>query len=187
MAPDMKGASAMVKRVTGRLSGWYHARRRTARLLLAALPLVILVGLGWWGVRNMALRSADHLTVTITPIGGGGVIWQHTFGQKDAQQAQDLLNNRTIAAGPFSRSYGMVPTGADWHYHLAFTWHGILIETADTRIDIIPEVYAISSLGLPDLGVHWANSFSLLASIAPEHGVSILLPPGYHFPGSSSQ
>ena len=177
----------MVKRITGRLPGvrgWYQRRRRRTRLLLAALPLVILIGLSWWGVRDMALRSADHLTVTITPLsGGGGIVWQHTFGQRDATQAQDLLNDHTIAVGPFpfSRSYGKAPApGGLWRYQLAFTWHGILIETATVRLDAVPEFYAISSLGIPDLDSHWANNSSLLAAIAPENGVSIPLPPDYN-------
>ena len=180
----------MVKRITGRLPGvrgWYQRRRRRTRLLLAALPLVILIGLGWWGLRNMALRSADHMTVTITRLsaddGGptGGLVWRYTFGRKQASQAQDLINNHTVARGPFSRLGGVVPVpGGHWAYHLAFTWHGILIETAYVRLDMAPEFYSLSSLGIPDLDAHWAVSSSLLASISPENGVSIPLPPDYN-------
>lgn len=183
----------MVKRVTGRWSGirgWYQRRQRRARILLVVLPLVVLIGLSWWGVRDIALRSADHMTVTITRLsaddGGpaGGVVWRHTFGQQQAAQAQDLLNNHTVAHGPFSRQYDKVPIpGGHWSYQMAFTWHGILIETATVRLDAMPESYTLSSLGIPDLASHWttrATNFSLLASITPENGVSIPLPPGYN-------
>ena len=176
----------MMKQVTGRLSDWYRERRRGTRVVLIALPLLILIGLGWWGLRDMALRSADHMTVTITRLsadaGGpaGSVVWRYAFGQRQAAQAQDLINNHTAAHGLFSRNYGKVPVpGGNWAYHLAFTWHGVLIETAYVRLDAAPESYALSSLGIPDLDSHWVYNYSLLASIAPENGVSIPLPSSY--------
>lgn len=184
----MNGAATVVRRTTGRISGWYRERRRRTRILLIALPLLILVGLGWWGARDMALRAADHLTITITRIsaddGGpaGSLVWRHTFGQKQATQAQDLLNNYTTAVGPFSPMRGQVLVpGGNWRYHLAFTWHGTLIETADVRLDAAPESYAISSLGIPDLDLHWTDGTSLLATITPDQGISIPLPPGYRY------
>ncbi|MGH2485606.1 MAG: hypothetical protein ACRDHE_06310, partial [Ktedonobacterales bacterium] len=45
------------------------------------------------------------------------------------------------------RNYG----GPAWHYHLAFSWHGVVVETADMTQNGSPETYTISALGIPDL------------------------------------
>jgi hypothetical protein len=123
-------------------------------MFLAALVLMLCLGGSYYGVREVALRIADHLTVTITrspfstdgPV--GSVVYQRTFGRTLAAEAEHLLNDETE---PYTHPYGNLWGGHEWHYHLAFTWHGMLIETADVDTMDPPEDYAISALGLRDL------------------------------------
>ena len=171
-----------------RVTGWYHRRRRSVRILLVALPLILLLSAGYLGVRAMALRSADHLTITVTRMdadtGGpaGSVVFRHTFGHAVASRAEQLLNDDTVAHGLFSTGGTLPFFGSRWHYHLAFTWHGLLVETADYTHDIVPEVYTISALGLPELSTRWAEdrnlqAYSLIALLSDASGVTIPLPP----------
>lgn len=79
---------------------WYRARSRRTRTTLAAQLLLILFG-GLYGVREVALRSADHLTVTVSrltdePDGrAGSLVYQRTFGRALAADAEHLLNDET--------------------------------------------------------------------------------------------
>lgn len=161
MAYRNERAMAMLKRLTD----WYQGRRHRTRIRLAALVLFMVLASAYLGVRAAALRSADHLTVTVTrtsisPDGpAGSIVYQQIFGRSLAAQAEHLLNDETTAhlalpligklVGPRE---GIQPYGGrNWHYHLAFTWHGVLVETADVTCDVAPESYTLSALGLPSL------------------------------------
>jgi hypothetical protein len=151
----------MVKWITA----GYHRLSRKTRLVLTAFVLLVFLGSGYYGAREAAPHSADHLTVTVTrtsisPDGpAGSVIYQHTFGRPLVVEAEHLLNDETTAhlALPLigklvDPSEGTQPyDGRNWHYHLAFTWHGVLVETADVTCDVVPEFYTLSALGLPSL------------------------------------
>jgi hypothetical protein len=122
------------------------------RVFLAALTLVVLMGGVYLGVREVALHLADHLTITVTrsPYSTdgptGSVVYQHVFGRDLTAKAENLLNDDTK---PYTRPYGTLWGGHEWHYHLAFTWHGLLLETADVDTVTLPERYTISALGIP--------------------------------------
>ncbi|MGH2486643.1 MAG: hypothetical protein ACRDHE_11580 [Ktedonobacterales bacterium] len=171
------------------MTDWYHRRRRSVRILLVALPLVVLLSAGYLGVRALALRSADHLTITVTRLEADAsgpadsVVYRRTFEQALSSRAEQLLNDDTVAHGPFSPLGGTLPFfGSRWHYHLAFTWHGLLVETADYTHDIVPVQYTISALGLPELSTRWAEDshlqgYSLIEALSEASGVTIPLPP----------
>lgn len=173
----------------GRVTGWRQRHHRSIRILLIALPLAIALSASYLSVRELALRSADHLTITVTRLGddtsgpAGSVVFHRTFGQALAKRAEQLLNDDTIPHGPFDRPGGMLPySGAEWHYHLAFTWHGVLVETADLSRTVLPEQFTISSLGLPDISERWAedrqlNGYSLIGTLSDAAGGIIPLPP----------
>jgi hypothetical protein len=137
----------------------------------------------------MALRHADHLTITVTRMEAdasgpaGSVVFRRTFGQALASRAEQLLNDDTVAHGMFFPLGGTLPFfGSRWRYHLAFTWHSLLVETADYTHDIVPEQYTISALGLPELNRRWAEDrnlqgYSLIEALSEASGVTIPLPP----------
>lgn len=139
-----------------RLRNWYRGKRRGTRILLALLALVVVLGGGYWGLREVAIRSADHVTVTVTdsPFSTegvvGAIVYQHTFGREFAADAEHVLNDETKVVLPFdwSAGGGILYGGQNWHYHLAFTWHEILVETMDVTCDHMPEDYTISALGV---------------------------------------
>jgi hypothetical protein len=117
--------------------GWYRGKRLRARLALVAVPLLLLAS--YLGVREVALYSADHLTITVTQpsLGADQVVYQHTFGRSLAAEAEHLLNDKTTALwswpltivfhqpSPGSYGTGSHPT---WRYQLTFTWHGMVVE-----------------------------------------------------------
>lgn len=140
-----------------RITGWYRGKRRRTRILLAALVVLLCMGSVYWGVREAAIRIADHLTVTATCTQTntacptvGAVIFQHTFGRTLAADAEHILNDETVSMSPFDFRIGgsTLDGGSNWHYHLAFTWRGILVETMDVTCEALPEYYTISALGL---------------------------------------
>ncbi|HKV85223.1 MAG TPA: hypothetical protein VJN88_11755 [Ktedonobacterales bacterium] len=168
-----------------RLTGWYRNRRRRTRAVLAALALVICLGGVYYGVREVALRNADHLTITVTPDAQGhqAPIYRHTFGPSLTAEAEHLLNNVATPISDFSDLPDNLTgySGPLWHYHLAFTWHGVLIETADMLYDGLFEIYTISALGLPEPHKRTATSSSdrypIITSLILDSGFSIPLPP----------
>ena len=155
-----------------RIAEWYRGKRRRTRMLLAALALMVCLGGIYWGLREVAIRSADHLTVTVTRSAlsqdgiEGSVIYQQTFGRSLTADAEHILNDETKVVSPFDWSVGggILYGGQNWHYHLAFTWRGILVETMDVTCDGLPESYTISALGLV---APWAVQSS---SSGPQYG-----------------
>lgn len=144
-----------MKRAIRQLKDWRHAKRRRTRVLLIAIPLVLLVA--YLGAREVAARSADQLTVTITQMNPQHsiVIYHQVFGAAMAKEAAHLLNDEAHAylelpgtGVPASLYYGPA-----WHYHLAFSWHGILIETADMTENGKEETFTLTALGMPDVRV----------------------------------
>lgn len=170
------------------LAGWWHAKRRRTRVLLAALVLVICLGGSYLGLRDAAHHSADHLTITVTPDAQGHLtpIYRHTFGPSLTGEAEHLLND---VATPIS-TFTSLPDNLSgyssplWHYHLAFTWHGVLIETADMIYDGEFEIYTISALGLPEPQKRTATSSSdrypILTSLMLDSLWAIPSPPATH-------
>lgn len=142
---------------------WYRARSRRTRITLAAQLLLILFGGLYGGLREVALRSADHLTVTVSrltdePDGrAGSLVYQQTFGRALAADAEHLLNDETNT-GYVGTS--LPSSSPPWRYHLSFTWQGILVETADVSTMTFPEMWTISALGLPDLQERWPKDLS---------------------------
>lgn len=68
--------------------------------------------------------------------------------------------------------------GPIWHYHLAFTWDGIEVETADMTYQTGYESYHISALGLPDLRERRGDPnsrtyFPLIHQLAADAGVPV--------------
>jgi hypothetical protein len=130
---EEKGAYAMGKHVMS----WYRGKRLRARIALVAVPLLLLAS--DLGVREVALHSADHLTITVTQpsLGADQVVYQHTFGRSLAAEAEHLLNDKTTALWswpltmvfhqPSPGSYG-TGSHATWRYQLTFTWHGMVVE-----------------------------------------------------------
>lgn len=147
-----------------RMSSWCHNRRRPTRIFLVMLTVVVCLGTVYWGTREQAIRVADHVTITVTRTGNGigslpnvipdgpagSIVYQHTFGRALAAEAEHLLNDETVIPSPFDTSLGgsTLDGGHERHYHLAFTWHGILVETVDVTCEALPEYYTISALGL---------------------------------------
>lgn len=153
----------MLRRVRERLADWYHGLSRDARIFLTILVLLGCLGGGYFGVREVALRIADHVTVTVTresdePDGrAGSVVYQQTFGRTFTAAAEHLLNDETNA-GTIGTSLPS-PNPAR-HYHLSFTFRGLLVETADVSTATFPELWTISALGLPDLQERWPKGTS---------------------------
>lgn len=144
----------MVKRTAWRVMAWYRGLSRDRRIGLSALAMLIILGAGYIGIRDVALRTADHVEVTVTGP-DGQVIFRQTFGQPFTSKAEHLLNDETH---PQSENGTSLPSpSASQHYHLAFTWEGILVETADVTTDVWPELWFISALGIPDLQTHEPN------------------------------
>lgn len=166
------------------LSSWYHGARRHTRALLVAIALLLLIVGCYGGIRELALRSADHVTVTVTrsndsPDGPhGSLVYQHTFGRPLAAEAQYLLNNETSPPSYLSYLTGLGGSalfgGLQWDYRLTFTWHGIVIETADMLAMESPERFSISALGLSDLRPHITKNNlaggSIIAQLAKDSG-----------------
>lgn len=144
----------MVKRRAARLADGYRTLSRQTRIFLTALLLLICLGGGYYGVREVALRNADQLTVSVTRLGdgpdgrAGSLIYQQVFGRALAAEAEHLLNDETNTGYVGTSLPSSAPAR---HYHLSFTWQGILVETADVSTMTYPEVWSISALGLPDL------------------------------------
>ena len=169
--------------MTERLSGWYRAR-----VLLVALPLIVLIGLGWWGARGVALRSADSLTITIVQ-DGKGFVYALSFGSAVAQEAQRILNDSSLAEPHlsvlgFGATYGGYRAyyGPPWWYTLDFQWHGLVIESASMTENGSPETYSVSALGLPDprtFVFNGAKMHSLIDQLAQDSHVAIPQSPYY--------
>ena len=154
---------------------------------MIALPFLLLGA--YFVAHGAALHSADHLTITVTPVAPSHQtpIYRQVFGPAIAADAQRLLNDdassiaqsRLQDLGDNLTSY----TGPIWHYHLAFTWHGVVIETADTLYDGTPEFFTVSVLGLPELSKRSAVSASatdrhpILTSLVRDSGGAIPAPP----------
>lgn len=176
-------------------------RWRNMRVWLIGLLLIVLLGGIYMGLREMALRSADHLQVTVTQTFGGPyqVVYQHTFGRTMATDAEHMLNDETTLAwdpsllpilapfvGTSSFNVGTVLTGNHpiWKYQLTFFWHGLVVESTSTDDSQLPEYFSISSLGLADLHTHRTvnNGFqvySLVQRLAADSGGAIPTSPGY--------
>lgn len=175
-----------------RMMKWYQARSHRTRIILAALLMLFFLGVIYGGVREAALRNADRLVITITRTAestdgpAGGVVYHQAFGHALTADAQHLLNDRTDAPSyasllSFPAYNPQVVPGPQWHYHLAFFWRGILVETADMTDDQSPEVYRLSALGLPDLRTRIPSDprgtgFSILEQLSKDSGGSIPVP-----------
>lgn len=177
----------MVRHPFHRLAAWYGRKRMASRLALIALPLMLL---GTYVIaRDAALRSADHLTISVMPehLGNQTPIFQRTFGAPLAMDAQRLLND---VATPIAESHLQDLgdnlsnySGPVWQYHLAFTWHGVVIETADMLYDGNPEFFTVSVLGLPEMKKRSAVSgsakgrYPILTNLVRDSSGSIPMPP----------
>lgn len=186
----MKGSAERKRRAVKQFSRGWRGTRRGIRVLLVSISLLLLISGIYYGMRELALHIADHVTVIATrspwsPDGpSGSIVYQHTFGHTLAADAEHLLNHETSA--PSYLSYlSTLPGGTalvgglNWHYRLTFTWHGIVIETADMTAMDSPERFSISALGLPDLRPHITkNSLeggSIIAQLARDSGGAIPL------------
>lgn len=135
-----------------RLASWYQGMPRQRRIRLVALLLTVVVGGSYWGLREVAIRVGDHMRVTVTRInadaGGpaGSLIYTGTFGSALATEAERLLNDAAWVG--FNNEGGNLNTPPAWHYHLAFTWRGMLVETVDVDRFGTPLNYSISALGV---------------------------------------
>lgn len=145
-----------------RLTLWYHRRHRSVHILLVALPLILMLSAGYLGVRAMALRSADHLTVTITRLvdepGGraGSIVYRQTFGRTLASEVEHTLNDKVYVyslTDSITGHLGGGQPGYPWRYHLAFTWRGLVVETVDVSAWGGAGRFIRSALGLSDLRV----------------------------------
>lgn len=167
------------------LTNWYRGKRRRTRILLAALALCIIVGGVYWGLREVAIRIADHMTVTITrtsPDAGGptgSIVYQRTFGRSLAADTEHFLNDDTIISTvftPFQVDGGTLYGGPKWHYHLAFTWRGLLVETVDVTCDHLPSQYMISALGLEAPWQVWDGTNAVILQLVQASGGAIPAP-----------
>lgn len=165
-----------------KLIDWYHGRKRRARILLVAVPLIFVLSLGWWGLRGLALQSADSMTITIVQ-DGKGVVYARGFGPTIAQEAQRILNDPTLAEPNLNLlGFGEVHSGfrayygPAWNYTLDFKWHGFVVESASMSENGSPETYSISALGLPDPRMfvfNGAKMHSMIDQLAQESHVAI--------------
>lgn len=170
-----------------RIATWYHARKRTIRITLTLVALALVFS-AYLGVRSVALRSADSLTITILQ-DGKGFIYAHNFGPSLAQEAQRILNDPSLAEPYFQfLGYGEVHWGFHpyygpaWRYTLTFAWHGLVIESASMVENGSPETYSISALGLPDPRAFLFNGaklHSLIDQLSQDGHVAIPQSPYY--------
>ena len=171
-----------------RLTGWYHGLPSDSPIpvvmLLAILLVPVLLGAGYLGIRDLALRSADSMTVTVTRIAdgpdgrAGSLVYQHAFGRAVTAQVEHQLNDET-ASGNRQGTSLPVPQSSWWQYHLAFSWMGLTVEVADGDTMQIPDRFGFAALGssfeAPRLGTYG----SILALIAQASGGAIPIPPGF--------
>lgn len=177
-----------MRRAYYRLKYWYGRHSVRTRILLVALPLFLLVT--YASVRELALRSADHVTITIIQsnveqdVGHAGVVYRQTFGADIAGAAEYLLNDeaRPYMDLPTSNVPARLYFGPTWRYHFAFYWHGFTVEVADMTYSGGAETYTISALGMPDLRVRrWLDNapvwYAGIRQLAQQSGGAIPLPP----------
>lgn len=163
----------MVKRV----AGWYRERQRKTRMLLATLVVLCVVMSGAYLGRGVIARHiATTMTVTVTCAqsndvcsGAGEVVFHHTYGPLDAQDAQWRLMLETDSYS-FRNRGSILEGGLNLRYHLVFTCLGYTVETADTWADSIPESWVISSPGMaqPSTRIDWNGS--VMAEIVRDSG-----------------
>ena len=85
-----------------RMSSWGRKLPRRSRNCLAVLTLCVVLGGGYYGIREVAQRVADHLTVTVTRVSdepdgrAGSLVYQATFGRPVAAEAENLLLSDVI-------------------------------------------------------------------------------------------
>lgn len=167
---------------------WYVRRRRVTRVVMILVPFILVTYLG---ARELALRSADQLTITITQLDAGStsVIYRQAFGSGLATYTQSLLNDESVSHPRIAwlmSSESHPYYGPAWRYHLAFFWHGLLIETADMTENGGPETYSLSALGIPDLRVRVNDGpqwFSIVTHIAKASSGVVPLSPYTSSPG----
>lgn len=145
-------------------------------LIVSVLLLTVLIGSAY-GMHELSLRVADHMTVTIIqtfPPGPSPTVFHQTFGRSLAEQMEGLLNDRTSA--PKVDPGGVIGTGEHptWEYHFTFTLKGVVLESAWAEYQMEPELYSVSALGIADgQKIGW----NLIPALCADSHGAIPLPP----------
>lgn len=171
-----------MQRFLQKLAARYKRAPVVVRLFLAALALCVVIAGAYWGRYVVARHIATSITVTATCTqindvcpAGGVVVFHHTYGPLLAQDAQWLLTFETSSPS-FRNQSSIMDGGLNLHYHLAFTFLGLPVETADVIAESIPEYWTVSSPGMaqPSSRVAWDSS--IMREIANGSGGSIPSP-----------